>query len=109
MVTEAPARILKRPEAGRIELGLPADLVVLPPVEPTPAEALLAATRRDLALVTIGGKPVVGCPSLSAVFVARRTTAQPVAIDGAERLVACRLAHVMARCPIREPGVECLS
>jgi cytosine/adenosine deaminase-related metal-dependent hydrolase len=109
MVTEAPAKILRLPEAGRIELGLPADLVVLPPRESTPAEALAAATRRDLRLVTMGGRPVVGCPSLSAVFVARRTTAQPVGIDGAERLVSCRLAHAIARCPIREPGVECLS
>ena len=46
---------------------------------------------------------------LSAVFVARRVTAHPVAIDGVERLVACRLARAIARCPIAEPGVECLS
>jgi cytosine/adenosine deaminase-related metal-dependent hydrolase len=109
MVTEVPARILKLPEAGRIELGLPADLVVLPPREPAAAEALVAATRSDVRLVTMSGKPVIGCPSLSAVFVARRTPAQPVGIDGVERLVSCRLAHAIARCPIREPGVECLS
>jgi hypothetical protein len=43
------------------------------------------------------------------VFVARRTAAQPVGIDGVERLVACRLARAIERCPIAEPGVECLS
>jgi cytosine/adenosine deaminase-related metal-dependent hydrolase len=109
MVTDAPARILKLAEAGRIAVGLPADLVVLPPREATAADALLAARRREIALVTIGGRPVVGCPSLSAVFVARRTAAQPVGIDGVERLVACRLARAIERCPIAEPGVECLS
>ncbi len=109
MVTVAPARILQLREAGSIAVGLPADLIIVPSRESTPADALLNASRRDLALVTIAGRPVVGCPSLSAVFVARHTTAQPVAVDGVERLVNCRLADAIARCPIREPGVECLS
>ena len=109
MITEAAARILRLPNAGRIAVGLPADLVVLPPAGPTPADALVRSARRDVALVTIGGRPVLGSPSLSAVFVARRTRAQPVAIDDSERLVSCRLAHAIASCPIVEPGVECLS
>lgn len=109
MVTEVAARILRLADAGRIALGLPADLVVLPPIGSTPAEALVRSARRDVALVTMGGRPVLGCPTLSAVFVARRTPAQPVSIDEAERLVSCRLAHAIARCPIEEPGVECLS
>jgi cytosine/adenosine deaminase-related metal-dependent hydrolase len=109
MVTEVAARILRLADAGRIALGLPADLVVLPPIGSALADALVRSARRDVALVTIGGRPVLGCPTLSAVFVARRTPAQPVSIDGAERLVSCRLAHAIARCPIAEPGVECLS
>ena len=99
MVTDAPARILNLPDAGRIAVGVPADLVVLPSEQATHADALLRASRRDLTLVAIAGRPIVGCPSLSAVFVARRTTAQPVAIDGVERLVSCDLAHAIARCP----------
>lgn len=109
MVTDAAARILRLSDAGRIAVGLPADLVVLPPVAPTPADALVRSARRDVALVTMGGRPVLGSPSLAAVFVARRTRAQPVGIDDYERLVSCRLAHAIARCPIVEPGVECLS
>jgi predicted amidohydrolase len=109
MVTEAPAAILKLADAGRIAVGRAADLLVLPPREATAADALVAASRRDVALVTMGGRPVLGSPSLSAVFVARRITAQPVSVDGAERLVSCRLARAIARCPIAEPGVECLS
>jgi cytosine/adenosine deaminase-related metal-dependent hydrolase len=109
MVTETSARILKLPDAGRIAVGLPADLVVLPPSAATAAATLLATRRRDIALVTLAGRPVVGCPSLSAVFVARRTPAQPVNVDGVERLIGWRLARAIARCPIGEPGVECLS
>ena len=109
MVTEAPAAILKLADAGRIAVGRAADLLVLPPRDLTAADALVAASRRDVALVTMGGRPVLGSPSLSAVFVARRITAQPVSVDGAERLVSCRLARAIARCPIAEPGVECLS
>ena len=109
MVTEAPAAILKLADAGRIAAGRAADLLVLPPRDLTAADALVAASRRDVALVTMGGRPVLGSPWLSAVFVARRITAQPVSVDGAERLVSCRLARAIARCPIAEPGVECLS
>jgi cytosine/adenosine deaminase-related metal-dependent hydrolase len=109
MVTAVAAKILRLPDAGRIERGLPADLLVLRPREATPEDTLVAAARRDVALVTLGGRPVVGCPSFAAVFVARHTTAQPVGVDGVERLISCRLAHAIARCPIDEPGVECLS
>jgi cytosine/adenosine deaminase-related metal-dependent hydrolase len=109
MVTETPAQILKLPDAGRIAVGRPADLFVLPSKAATPADALVGASRRHVALVAIAGRPIIGCPSLSAVFVARRMAAQPVAVDGVERLVCCDLAHAIARSPISEPGVECLS
>ena len=107
MVTSVPARILRLPDAGRIAVGHPADLVVVPPGKNLAADALLAASRRDLALVTLAGQPVVASPALRTVFDARATSAQPVLVDGAERLAASRLARAIARCPIKEPGVEC--
>jgi cytosine/adenosine deaminase-related metal-dependent hydrolase len=109
MVTEVPARVLNLPQAGRLAVGSPADFVVLPGRAADAAGALLAASRCDLSMVARAGKPLVGDPALSAVFVARRVTAQPVAVDGVERLVASRVARAIARCPIKEPGVECLS
>jgi cytosine/adenosine deaminase-related metal-dependent hydrolase len=109
MVTDVPARILRLTDAGRIVAGAPADLVVLRSQEKTLGEALLGASRSTLTLVTIAGRPVVGCPSLSAVFVARHVAAAPVSVDGAERLMSCRLTRALARCPIAEPGVETLS
>jgi cytosine/adenosine deaminase-related metal-dependent hydrolase len=109
MVTEAPARILNMTQAGRLAPGVPADLVVIPSTAATPADALVGASRRDLALTAIAGRPVAGCPSLSAAFVARCVSAHPVAIDGGERLVSSHLARAIAGSPIPEPGVEVLS
>ena len=108
-VTEAPARILRTPDAGRIAVGLPSDLVVVPSLRDDPAEALLAASRRDLSLVTVGGRPVVGSPAFRSAFVARGVGARPIEVDGVERLADSRLARAIARCPIAEPGVACLS
>lgn len=108
MVTSVPARILRLPNAGRIAIGHPADLVVVPPVKDQAADALLVASRRDLALVTLAGQPVVASPALRAVFDARATAARPVMVDGAERLASSRLARAIVRCPIKEPGVECV-
>jgi cytosine/adenosine deaminase-related metal-dependent hydrolase len=106
-VTTAPARILKLPDAGQIAVGAPADLVVLPALENDPADALLAAARRDIALVAIGGRPVVCAPELRAVFAARRIGARPLVVDGRDRIADTRLGWAIARSPIREPGVEC--
>jgi len=109
MVTVTPARMLNLPHGGRIEVGEPADLLVAPPLGEDAPTALLATTRRDVMLVTIGGDPIVGAPALRAAFGARRTVAQPAVVDGAERLVSARLARAIARCPIEEPGVACRS
>jgi cytosine/adenosine deaminase-related metal-dependent hydrolase len=109
MVTVAAARILRLPGAGRIAVGSPADLVVVPPVRHDAAEALLATERRDVRLVTIGGRPLVGAPEMAAVFAARGSAPRPIVVDGAERLARRSLARAIERCPIREPGVECLS
>jgi cytosine/adenosine deaminase-related metal-dependent hydrolase len=108
-VTTAPASVLKLDEAGRIEVGVPADLMVVPPLEDDAAEALLETSRRDVSLVTISGRPVIASPALRPVFAARRAAARPVVVDGVERLAESRLARAIARCPIKEPGIECRS
>jgi cytosine/adenosine deaminase-related metal-dependent hydrolase len=107
MVTTAPARILHLHEAGRIAIGSPADLVVLPSAKSDPAEALLAASRRDLSLVMIDGRPLVGSPAFETVFGARRSKTRPIVLDGAERVADATLAGAIRRCPISEPGLEC--
>jgi hypothetical protein len=80
---------------------------VVPRSKNNAAESLLAATRRDLQLVVIGGRPLVGAPALFRVFTARDVTARRLTVDGIDRLAEAQLARTIARCPIAEPGVSC--
>jgi cytosine/adenosine deaminase-related metal-dependent hydrolase len=109
MVTTAPARLLRLPDAGRLTEGTPADMVILPAKKAGVAEALIETSRADIALVTIAGRPMIGAPVLKPVFQARRTSTRPIVVDGVDRVADARLARAIARCPIREPGVECVS
>jgi cytosine/adenosine deaminase-related metal-dependent hydrolase len=106
-VTTTPASVLRLGDAGRIAVGAPADLLVLPALADEPADALLAARRADISLVTINGRPLVGSPRLRPVFAARRAGVRPIVVDGRDRLADARLGWAIARSPIREPGVEC--
>jgi cytosine/adenosine deaminase-related metal-dependent hydrolase len=105
MVTTAPADVLRLSDGGRLIPGARADLIVVPATCQDAAEALLRTSRRDLTLVTIGGRPMVGAPSFADVFRARRTDARSIVVDGVQRLAELRLARAIAACPIREPGV----
>jgi hypothetical protein len=69
------------------------------------ANALLAATRRDVRLVILGGRPLVGDPDLAEIFTARRVTAREMRVDGAPKLADSGLVRRIVGCPIREPGV----
>jgi hypothetical protein len=106
MVTTAPADILRVP-AGRLIPGASADLIVIPGKGATAAEALLETTRRDLALVIVGGRPMTGAASFAEVFRARRVRTTAIVVDGVGRLAASPLARMIAACPIREAGVAC--
>jgi len=108
MATTSAARVLKLSRAGRIAVGSPADLLVLPRLAGTPAETLLAASRREVSLVVLGGRPMVGRPEFRALFSARRVAVRPIVVDGEDRLAESRLGSSLARCPIREEGVECV-
>jgi hypothetical protein len=87
--------------------GASADFIVIPASCRDAGSALLRTWRRDLTLVTIGGQPMVGAPSVAGVFRARRTGTRSIVVDGVQRIAAARLARAIARCPIPEPGVAC--
>lgn len=106
MVTTAAAHIFGLPDAGVLAPGVSADLLVVPPIADDPAEALLHATRRDVALVAIGGRPMIAAPGFSSVFRARRVASRPIRLDGVEKLGDARLVRAIDRCPIAEPGLE---
>jgi cytosine/adenosine deaminase-related metal-dependent hydrolase len=106
MATRDAADVLRQPRAGRIAVGLPADLVVVPALASSAGEAVLEASRKDLQLVVIDGGPLLGDPDFAAdVFVARRVATRPLTVDGAEKLAAASLVKRISGCPIQEPGV----
>ena len=107
MVTTVPAAMLRLSEAGRLATGARADLVVIPASKDDAAAALLETSRADISLVAVGGRPMVAARTLEPVFRARGRGARPIVVDGRDRLADARLARTIARCGIREPGVEC--
>jgi cytosine/adenosine deaminase-related metal-dependent hydrolase len=105
MVTVHAARALRLRHAGRLAAGAPADLIVVPRAGDTAAASLLAAHRADLALVVVGGKPMVGDPRFEAVFAARGVMARELGVDGRVKLAGSGLVRRIAGSPITEPGV----
>src|SRR5207302_10173354 len=106
VATRGGAEVARQAWAGRIAIGAPADLIVVPPHGATAAEALLEAHRRDLRLVTIGGRPLVGDRGIAdRVFAARAVATRPLCIDGIRKLADATLVRRIASCPIAEPGV----
>jgi cytosine/adenosine deaminase-related metal-dependent hydrolase len=108
MVTTAAARVLRLPDAGAIEPGARADLIVIPARSDDAAEALLGTTRREVSFVAVGGRPLLAAPSIAKVFRPRATHAHTISVDGIQRLADPVLAEAIRSCPIREPGVECV-
>jgi cytosine/adenosine deaminase-related metal-dependent hydrolase len=107
MVTTAPAGVLRLRDAGRLVPGARADLMVIPPGKSDAAAALLDASRGDVALVAVGGRPMIATPGFAAVFRARGRGVRPIVVDGREKIADRALVRTIARCGIREPGVEC--
>lgn len=117
MVTHGPAALLRLPRAGRLYVGGPADLIVVPQPAESTAEnanpsidehagrALLAAARRDIRIVVLDGRPLVGDPNLAAIFEARRVINRTLMVDGAAKIADARLVRRIDACPIAEPGV----
>ena len=106
-VTEAPARALKLPHAGRIAVGGPADLVVLRPLGDSAQDTLVRTERRHIELVAVGGRPIVGGSALRAVFKARRVSERRLFVDGGEKVADSRLVAAISASAIEEPGVRC--
>jgi cytosine/adenosine deaminase-related metal-dependent hydrolase len=106
MVTSDAGRLLRQPRAGRLVAGGPADLVVVPPLADEAGAALLATRRRDVRLVVVEGRPLVGDPGFAQLFRARKVTARALRVDTAPKLADSGLVRRIAGCPIVEPGVS---
>lgn len=90
-VTEDAARMLGLSDRGRLEPGLRADLIALPP-----GLSLSHATRADLRLVVVAGRPLYGDADLGDAL-----GLVPVRVDGRLKAMA---PHLL----IEEPGLEWL-
>jgi len=106
MVTWRAADMIRQPQLGRLTAGAPADFVVLPPVADAAIDTLLSTARRDVALVVVGGRPMVGDAMFERVFTARASHPRPLCVDGATKIADGALAARIAACPIVEPGVS---
>jgi cytosine/adenosine deaminase-related metal-dependent hydrolase len=109
IVTGIGAQLCGRPEAGRLAVGAPADLVVLRDDGRDPALQLVGARRADLRLVVAGGRPVVADPDLAAVFEIAGEAAWWAVLDGRPKLIAARVVGPLLSARIAEPGLEVTS
>jgi hypothetical protein len=75
-------------------------------VASTAIDTLLATARRDVALVVVGGRPIVGNDGYRRLFAARGSQPRPLCVDGVEKLADADLAARIAACAIAEPGVS---
>jgi cytosine/adenosine deaminase-related metal-dependent hydrolase len=105
-ITVNAARVLKLAGAGRLAPGLPADLTILHARPGDPHESLVVSRRTDVRLTMIDGEPMVGEPSLAAVFTACCAPTTRVKLDGEVRLMAAWIAQRVAALRLREPGLE---
>lgn len=105
-VTTNAADVLRLPRAGRLEVGVPADLTIVRRLAPDPFDALLTATRGDVRLTMIDGAPLVADCELEDVFQSQSKWHVRVRVDGSERLMAGWIAKRAATLTLREPGLE---
>jgi cytosine/adenosine deaminase-related metal-dependent hydrolase len=105
-VTTGAAQILRLPGAGRLAPGLLADLTVFRASAPCPFDNLVRASRTDVRMTMIGGKPCVAEPELQPVFEATNVGSQYASVDEAPRLIARWLGRRVMRMTLSEPGFE---
>jgi cytosine/adenosine deaminase-related metal-dependent hydrolase len=105
-VGSGAAKLLRLGNAGRLEPGVPADLTVIRPLASCPFETLVGATRTDIRLTVIDGKPAIGEPELAPAFQAAGVSSMPARVDGDSRIVAAWIGKHVAQMELQEPGFE---
>lgn len=105
-ITSNAAGVLRLAGAGRLAPGLPADLTILHARQTDPWGSIVVSRRTDVRLIMIDGRPLVGQPSLAAVFTASRAPVARVTVDGEPRLMAAWIARKAASLRLREPGLD---
>jgi cytosine/adenosine deaminase-related metal-dependent hydrolase len=107
-VTTGAAQLLRLQASGRLAAGVPADLTIVRPLAACPFDALVSATRADVRLTMIDGKPCVAEPPLAGAFEAAGVAAMAARVDGAPRMVARWIGRHVSQMQLQEPGFEVL-
>jgi cytosine/adenosine deaminase-related metal-dependent hydrolase len=102
------AQMLRLEGGGRIEVGMPADVIVLRAIETCPFDSLVNATRGDVRMTMIGGEPAIAEPLLAHVFGASGVDSMPAALDGSPRSVAGWIGRHVMKMRLQEPGFQVL-
>ncbi|MBI5929188.1 MAG: amidohydrolase family protein [Chloroflexi bacterium] len=102
MVTHNPRQMLKLKDVGDLQVGMQADLIVLPHHD-NPYQALTEANRADLSLVIHKGQVMIGDPELVQRFPGKF---ERVVLDGREKLMAKSLVDRVRRCTLQEVGLQ---
>ena len=108
MVTEQAHHVFNCGDRGRwwYDNGWrTANFIALYTAKPN-AEALFQSRRTDLALVVRGGEPQIGDPDVMAQFPHIKTIR--ARLDDKEKSINVNLARQIARCTLKEPGLELL-
>lgn len=100
LVTDQAAAVLGLTDRGRLQPGLLADVLVLPPGLP-----LSQARRQDLRLVLRGGRPQLAAPDLAAAL-GPVADLLPVVLDGHPRCLNRALVALLHDAPLQEPGLS---
>ena len=106
LVTTGAARLLRLAAAGRLAIGAAADVIVVRSPSSDPFDALVGASRTDVALTLVDGEACIGEPAMAAAFRATNVSTLPAQLDGTPRLVARWIGRHVARMQLQEPGFE---
>lgn len=91
LVSSAARTILALPDAGALDPGCSADLLIVRDRGGDPYQALLDTRRGDIRAVVRGGVPAIADPDFAAWFEACGMAAAPVTLDGRPKLIAAAL------------------
>lgn len=104
-VTTTAAFVIGARNDEVLPIDMSADLIALKTTSDT-ATTLCQSRRPDLALVVRGGEPQIGDPDVMAKFPHIETIA--ARLDDKEKSINIRLARQIARCTLKERGLELL-
>jgi cytosine/adenosine deaminase-related metal-dependent hydrolase len=105
LVTEAGSRLLALPEAGGLDPGQWADLLIVRDQGADPYQALLQLRRADIRAVVRGGRPAVADPDFAPWFAACNIPTTPIRLDGRPKLWATALLGPTEAVAL-EPGLD---